>query len=166
MRSFFAIAFLFFLVQLNAQTCSSGGCSLADTNSTGQYPSATFSTGYSTWSTVSAYMNGGNYTLFNVTSGKVYEWTYCSNFGGSQGWNAELTLFNNAGATLCYSNNCGLPGCSTAPYIQWTATYTGIVKLLTTVSGCGTNTGSPYSTLVWRDTTGAPLVQTLGVDVY
>jgi GH25 family lysozyme M1 (1,4-beta-N-acetylmuramidase) len=153
--------------KLNAQTCGAGGCTAADTNSTGRYPSAIFSTSSSSWSTVSAYMNAGNYTLFNVTSGDTYEWTYCSNVGGSQSWNAELTLFNNAtGSTLCYDDNCGSSGCSTAPYIQWTASFTGIVKLLTTVSGCGTNTGSPYSTLVWRDTSGAPLIQILGVDVY
>ena len=112
-------------------------------------------------------MNAGNYTLFNVTNGNTYEWSYCSDFGGSQAWDAELTLFNNAnGATLCYQNNCGRTNCSTAPYIRWTATFTGTVKLLTTVSGCGINTGSPYSTLVWRDTSGTPLVQILGVDVY
>jgi lysozyme len=153
--------------KLNAQTCDSGGCDAADTNSTGQYPAATFTTTSSSWSTVSAWMNAGNYTLFDVTNGDTYEWTYCNAFGGSQSWDAELTLFNNAtGATLCYQDDCGLSGCSNAPYLRWTATFTGTVKLLTTVSGCITNTGSPYSTLVWRDTCGAPLVQVLGVDVY
>ena len=153
--------------EVNAQTCGTGGCAAADTNSTGKYPAGTFSTTASSWSTVSAYMNAGNYTLFDVTNGDTYEWTYCSDFGGSQGWDAELTLFNNSsGAKLCYDNNCGRSGCSTAPYIRWTATYTGTVKLLTTVSGCLTNAGSPYSTLVWRDTSGTPLVQVLGVDVY
>src|ERR1035438_4802737 len=100
----------------NAQTCATGGCtSAAETN---QYPSSTFSTTSSSWTTVSAYMNAGNWTLFNVTSGDIYEWTYCSNFGGTQGWDAELTLFNNSGgATLCYADNCGLTGCVNAPYI-------------------------------------------------
>src|ERR1700758_685559 len=126
-------------LNVNAQTCGTGGCtSAAETN---QYPASTFSTTSSSWSTVSAYMNAGNWTLFNVTSGDTYEWTYCSNFGGTQGWDAELTLFNNSsGATLCYANNCGRPNCSNAPYIRWTATFTGTVKLLTTVSGCTTNT--------------------------
>src|SRR6201993_2218408 len=90
-----------------AQTCGTGGCAATDTNSTGKYPAATFSTSSSSWSVVSAYMNAGNYTLFNVTSGDTYEWSYCSDFGGSQGWNAELTLFNNStGAILCYEDNC------------------------------------------------------------
>jgi len=167
MRKIISFLFIFIIQDINAQSCGSGGCAAADTNSTGKYPAGTFSTTYSSWSTVSAYMNAGNYTLFNVTSGDTYEWTYCSDFGGSQGWDAELTLFNNSsGAKLCYDNNCGRSTCSTAPYIRWTATFTGTVKLLTTVSGCTTNTGSPYSKLVWRDTSGTPLVQILGVDVY
>lgn len=151
----------------SAQTCGTGGCAATATNSTGQYPTTTFSTTSSSWSTVSTYMNAGNYTLFDVTNGDTYQWTYCSNFGGSQSWDAELTLFNNStGTTLCYNDNCGISTCSTAPYIQWTATFTGTVKLLTTVSGCVTNTGSPYSTLVWRDTSGTANIQVLGVDVY
>jgi len=167
MRIFLLLLIIVCIGKLNAQTCDPGGCTAADTNSTGQYPAATFSTTSSSWSTVSAWMNAGNYTLFDVINGDTYEWTYCSDFGGSQSWNAELTLFNNStGATLCYQNNCGISSCLTAPYIRWTATYTGTVKLLTTVSGCTTNTGSPYSTLVWRDTSGTPLVQVLGVDVY
>lgn len=154
-------------IQVKTQTCGAGGCVAADTNSTGKYPSSTFTTTYSTWSTVSAYMNAGNYTLFNVTNGSTYEWTYCSDFGGNMAWDAELTLFNySTGAPLCYQNNCGRTGCPTAPYIRWTATFSGIVKLLTTVSGCTTNTGAPYSKLMWRDTSGTPLVKVLGVDVY
>ncbi|MBS1651206.1 MAG: T9SS type A sorting domain-containing protein [Bacteroidetes bacterium] len=162
---FFSLVFLI-SVNVNAQTCGTGGCAISTTNSTGQYPTATFSTTSSGWTTVSAYMNAGNWTLFYVQSGHVYEWTYCSNFGGSQAWDAELTLFNNSTyATLCYANNCGLPGCTTAPYIQWTATYTGVVRLLTTVSGCSVNTGSPYSTLIWRDLNGTAPSNIMGLDV-
>lgn len=170
MKKLLLIALLVFIKQVNAQTCATTGfCSPTATNSTGQYPTGTFSASTNAWTTVSAYMNAGNYTLFDVTSGNVYEWTYCSDFGGTQGWDAELTLFNNAsGAPLCYANNCGRTNCVNAPYIRWTATFTGVVKLLTTVSGCTTNTGSPYSTLVWRDTTAAPPAggnTNMGVDV-
>ena len=58
-----------------------------------------------------------------------------------------------------------MTGCPNAPYISWTATFTGVVRLLTTVSGCTTNTGSPYSTLIWRDASGSASTQVLGVDV-
>ncbi len=160
----FVIFILSCCAEIQAQTCnpSAGGC----TSYTNQYPTSTFSTTSSSWTTVSAYMNAGNWTLFDVTNGDTYQWTYCSDFGGSQSWDAELTLYDNSTSTkLCYANNCGRTNCSTAPYIQWTATFTGTVKLLTTVSGCLTNTGSPYSTLVWRDTSGAPNVTLLGIDV-
>src|ERR1700758_2350695 len=141
MKKILFILSIVFYLNASAQTCSTGGCAATATNSTGQYPSGTYSTTSNSWTTISAYMNAGNFTLFNVTNGDTYEWTYCSDFGGTQGWDAELTLFNNSsGATLCYANNCGRPNCSNAPYIRWTATFTGTVKLLTTVSGCTTNT--------------------------
>ncbi|HEV7230786.1 MAG TPA: GH25 family lysozyme [Bacteroidia bacterium] len=149
---------------IQAQEClSTGFC----TTSTNQYPTSTFSTSSSTWTTVSAYMNAGNYTLFNVTSGNVYEWTYCEAYGGvSTNWDAQLTLTNNAtSANLCFSdNNCGTTG--KAPYISWTANFTGVVKLLTTVSNCTSNTGSPYNTLVWRQANGTVGSSSiLGLDV-
>ncbi|MHB8260220.1 MAG: GH25 family lysozyme [Bacteroidia bacterium] len=156
----------------NAQTCASGGCPINDTNSTGGlYPSGVFSTSSSSWTTVSAYMNAGNYTLFNVTNGDTYQWTYCSDFGGTQNWDAALTLYNKAtGATLCWADNCGRTNCVNAPYISWTATFTGVVKLLTTISTCSiTNTGTaPWSTLVWRDSSGTVPVggtSNVGIDV-
>ncbi len=170
MKKLLLLILLVCIKQVNAQTCATTGfCSPTVTNSTGQYPSSTFSASTNAWSTVSAYMNGGNWTLFDVTSGDVYEWTTCSDFGGSQGWDAELTLFNNStGTPLCYANNCGRTNCANAPYIRWTATFTGVVKLLTTVSGCGVNNTSPYSTLVWRDTTAAAPAggnTNIGIDV-
>ncbi len=147
----------------NAQQClSSGFCS----NSTNQYPASTFSTTTSAWTTVSAYMNAGNWTLFNVTSGDVYEWTYCEAYGGvSTNWHAQLTLSNNAtAANLCFSDNeCGTNG--NAPYISWTASFTGVVKLLTSQSPCASNTGAPYNTLVWRQKNGGASTAILGVDV-
>jgi hypothetical protein len=96
-------------------------------------------------------MNAGNWTVFNVTNGSTYEWTYCSQFGGSQSWNTELTLFNNStNSVLCYQNNSGLSSCPNAAYLRWTANFTGTVKLLTSMASCQSNTGTPYSKLVWR----------------
>jgi GH25 family lysozyme M1 (1,4-beta-N-acetylmuramidase) len=148
---------------MQAQECLNAGFCTASTN---QYPTSTFSTTTSSWTTVSAYMNAGNYTLFNVTSGNVYEWTYCEAYGGTSGsWDAQLTLTNNAtSANLCFSDNkCGTSG--KAPYISWTATFTGVVRVLTTVSNCASNTGSPYNTLVWRQANGGASTAILGIDV-
>ncbi len=132
-----------------------------------QYPLGTFSTTSSQWTTVSAYMNADNYTLFNVTAGNIYEWTYCEAYGGvSTGWDAQLTLSNNSnGNNLCFSDNyCGTGG--NAPYISWTAAFTGVVKLLTSQANCASNSGSPYNKLVWRMANGSQnSALVLGVDV-
>ena len=150
----------------NAQQCLNAGFCTTIANEH-QYPTTTFSTTSSTWTTVSAYMNADNFTLFNVTSGNTYEWSYCEAYGGvSTGWDAQLTLSNNStSANLCFSDNvCGTTG--NAPYISWTATFTGVAKLLTSQVNCAGNSGSPYNTLVWRMANGVTSTQLLGIDIY
>ena len=137
----------FFGLSANAQECLSGGCS----NFNNQYPSGTL-TPTTSWTTKTA-MNGGNWTLFNVICGNIYEWTYCEAYGGvSTNWDAQLTLYDNSNLTtqLCYSDDyCG--NNADAPYIQWTATFTGTVRLLTSVYNCATNAPNPpFNTLVYR----------------
>ncbi len=144
------LLFVIFSFNVNAQQCLSGGCS----NFTNQYPTGTF-TPSTSWQT-HAYMNAGNYTFFNVSCGNTYDWTYCESYGGvSTAWDAQLTLYNNSNLTtpLCFSTDvCGTNG--NAPYIRWTANFTGTVRVLTTAyvsgSGCKSNTGAPYNTLAWR----------------
>src|ERR1035437_3395086 len=158
-------AFALFSWSANAQQCLSSGFCTNITNQH-QYPTATFSSTSSTWTTVSAFMNADNFTLFNVTSGNTYEWTYCEAYGGvSTGWDAQLTLSNyGTGTNLCFSDNtCGTTG--NAPYISWTATFTGVVQLLTSQYNCLNNSGSPYNTLVWRDASGTTSTQILGLDI-
>ena len=153
-------AFSLCVSAVNAQSCDAGGCS----NFVSQYPTGTFTTTSSTFSTVSTGMNAGNWTLFNVTSGNTYEWTYCSDFSPAlENWNAELTLYNySTGQLLCYQNNCNRTNCPNAPYLRWLANFTGTVKLLTSVSGgsnCMSNSGSPFSALVWRQASCSTPVQ-------
>ncbi len=158
-------ALAIFGLNANAQQCLSSGFCTNITNQH-QYPATTLSSTSSTWTTVSAFMNADNFTLFNVTAGDVYEWSYCEANGGvSTGWDAQLTLSNySTSANLCFSDNtCGTSG--NAPYISWTATFTGVVQLLTSQSNCLNNTGSPYNTLVWRDASGTVSTTILGIDV-
>lgn len=143
----FAIVFSLLTFYGYAQECASGSC----TNFTNQYPSTTFSTTLTSWTTVSTSMNAGNWTLFSVTSGNTYEWTYCSTYGGSSSnWDPQLTLYDYRNPPnaylLCYSDD----DCGTAPYIRWTASFSGTVLLLTSKYNCQSNTGSPYNKLVWR----------------
>lgn len=134
----------------NAQQCLTGGCTVF----TNQYPTGTI-TPITSWQT-HASMNAGNWTLFSVTIGNTYEWTYCEAYGGvSTAWDAQLTLFNNTNLStpICFSTDqCGTN--MNAPYISWVANFTGTARILTTMYsggvGCQSNSGSPYNTLAYR----------------
>lgn len=153
---FFSVLTILFSEYTKGQTCLSGGCSTF----TNLYPSGTLSTTSNQWSRIQsstgdALFNAGNYTLFNVVAGNTYEWSFCEQYNGvSTGWDAQLTLFNasNLSTPLCFStDDCGTN--SNAPYLRWTASFTGTVRILTTMfssSGCKTNSGSPYNKMVWR----------------
>ena len=119
-------------------TTSSQGC-----NSTTQYPSTTLTPGTNWKSQKSIY--AGEYTAFNVTNGSQYVWSYCSADGASASYNSELTLRNKAtDAFIAYSNDA----CGDDAKITWTATFTGVVKVVTTKYSCGTN--SVNSTLRYK----------------
>ena len=128
------------------QQCLGGGCS----NNVSQYPTTTL-TPTTSWQT-QGFMNGGNWTLFNVVCGNTYEWTYCEAYGGvSTAWDAQLTLDFNplTGTHQCFSDNvCGTNG--NAPYLRWTSPVTGTVRILTSQSNCLSNSGSPWNTLAYR----------------
>ena len=94
-------------------------------------------------------MVGGNYAIFDVACGGGYEWTTCTDFGGMQAWDVELTLLDMNNNILCYQDNSNRSGCPDAPYLGWTSTYTGQVKVLVTESGCATTT-SGCNRMVWR----------------
>jgi hypothetical protein len=113
-------------------TSATQGC-----NSTTQYPSTTLvpTTSWKTQNSIYA----GEYAVFSVTSGVTYVFSYCSADGASASYDSEMTLRNNStNAYITYSDDA----CGDDAKITWTATYTGTVKLVTTVYGCGTNTTS------------------------
>ena len=103
-------------------------------NSTTQYPSTTLSV-TTNWKSQKSIW-AGEYTVINVTSGLTYVFSYCSADGATASYNSEMTLRNKStDAFIAYSDDA----CGDDAKIQWTATFTGQVKLVTTVSGCGTN---------------------------
>ncbi|HOW31459.1 MAG TPA: CARDB domain-containing protein, partial [Bacteroidales bacterium] len=113
-------------------TVTTTGCT-----STTQYPSTTL-TPKTTWKTQN-YIYAGEFTAFNVTAGRVYYFSYCTADGGSASYNSEMTLRDfSTNAFIAYSDDY----CGDDARIVWTATFTGKVKLVTTVSGCGTNSTS------------------------
>lgn len=148
--------------KIAAQQCLTGGCS----NFGIQWPTGTL-TPSTSWQIASSTMNASNYTVFNVVCGNTYDFTYCESVGGiSTSWDARLTLYNSTGGpALCFSGDvCGL-----GPYIRWTATFSGTVKLLTSLyvsagSPCQGNSGGPFNRLMYR-TFSAP-TSTVGITVH
>lgn len=138
---FFGLSCLF-TIQLSAQQCLVAGFCSGGV----QYPSGTFSSNTDSWTTVSTLNYAGEYGVYNVTSGSTYQWSLCSADGGIVSYDAQLTLINNSSlANICYSND----QCSAnTPKIQWTATFTGTVRVLISLNNCSTN--STFTTIVWR----------------
>ncbi len=111
---------------------TSQGC-----NSTSRYPSSTL-TPTTNWKTQNS-IYAGEYAVFNVVLGRVYSFSYCTSDGASASYDSELTLRNySTDAFIAYSDDY----CGDDAKIIWTATFTGTVKLVTTVYGCGVNTTS------------------------
>jgi hypothetical protein len=120
-------AFVSITVQATAQGC----------NSTTQYPSTTL-TPTTSWKTQNS-IYAGEYTAFNVTSGRIYHFSYCTADGASASYDSELTLRKKSDDSfLAYSDDY----CGDDAKIIWTATFTGVVKLVTTVYSCGSNSTS------------------------
>jgi hypothetical protein len=122
--------------------CQTGyGCS----NFNGNYPTGTFSTTSTSWTTVSTCIYGGEYAYYSVTSGQTYEWSLCSADGGSASYDSQLTLWNQGGTTrYCYSDDY----CGDDAKIAWTATFSGTVRVLVSQYSCANN--STCTALVWR----------------
>ena len=119
-----------------------------------QNPSGTFATQSNGWSLVGNCMVGGNYAVFDVVCGSTYEWSMCSNYGGTIAWDAELTLLDGNNNIIAYNDNSNMGGCPTAPTLSWVSTFTGQVKVLVTESGCLV-TQNGCNRLVWRMSQGS-----------
>jgi|694.fasta_scaffold14445_15 hypothetical protein len=132
--------------------CNLGGCVPGGFN----YPGGIFSTVSSTFTVVANDIVGGNFSLYNVTAGSTYEWSMCASDGGVCNYNGQLTLYNNSNFTfpVCYSDDF----CGDDPKIQWTATFTGVVRIKVTQFNCVNNVS--LSTLVWRCASCGPIPAT------
>lgn len=120
--------------------CNSGGC----TGGT-QYPLSEFSSTSDTWTIVSTAIYAGDYAIYNVESGKTYEWSLLSADGGNCSYDSQLTLLSYDGLTqYCYSDDVN----NLNAKITWTATFSGKVRVLVNQFNCQTNT--IFTTLAWR----------------
>ena len=121
-------------------TDGTSGCT-----STTQYPSTTF-TPTTSWQMASNLIYAGEYSLYNVVSGTTYTWSLCATDGGSASYDSELTLIKESDGTLLdYSND----DCGDDAVITWTATFTGLAKVVVTEFNCLTNFTN--TTLVYKE---------------
>lgn len=157
MRRIFTFILLVLIFIFPARTLAQGQCNLGGCVPGGfNYPGGIFSTVSSTFTVVATDIVGGNFSLYNVTAGSTYEWSMCPADGGVAPYNAQLTLYNNLNFTfpVCFSDDF----CGDDPKIQWTATFTGVVRIKVTQSNCVTNV--THSTLVWRCASCGPIPAT------
>jgi hypothetical protein len=109
-----------------------------------QFPSGTQSTTSTSFVTVATNIYAGEWAVYNVTSGQVYEWSLCSADGGAASYDSQLTLRTTTNGALCYSDDI----CGDDAKIGWTATFTGQVRVKVSRYNCLTNTTN--TTLRWR----------------
>jgi Secretion system C-terminal sorting domain len=88
---------------------------------------------------------GGQYSIFNVTKGVTYTFSCCTQDGGAQGFDSQLSIRNDVNnGLIAFSEDA----CGTAPKIVWQAGFTGKIRVLVTKKSCLTDTRT--CTLAYR----------------
>ena len=75
----------------------------------------------------------------NIEAGNIYEFSTCDNYGGVlASYDTQITLRDASGTLLAYNDDYS--GCSGfTSYINWTATYTGVVYVHLNEYPCSSN---------------------------
>lgn len=77
-------------------------------------------------------VRAGQYALVNVLAGNVYTFSTCGSTVDT-----EITLYNNAGgASLAYNDDF----CGSQSTVTWTATFTGLIRVLVDIYPCASIT--------------------------
>lgn len=106
-----------------------------------------------------ATMNGYYYSI-NVVCGNQYNFDFCGNGGSVAGLWPEISVLNSTG-TIEYAFSGYVGGCST---LNWTASFTGTIRLLITDSGC--NQSQSYSgTMAYNVVTGGAVSSAFSMSV-
>jgi gliding motility-associated-like protein len=136
MKSIYIIFSLSFFVLM--QNFAFAQCNNFNNN----YPQSLQSNPGTSTQVVATDMSAGDWVVFNVTQGVVYEWTTC----GDLSFDTYLSVYDMQGNLLKYNDDyCGLQS-----KIVWMATNVGKVKVLLSAYGCQTNT-SANMTLEWKE---------------
>ncbi len=102
----------------------------------------------------------GEYFFCNVQTGLTYVWSLCSNIGAICSYDSQLTLQDQSGSLLCMSDNY----CGDDASIEWTATYSGFVKVNLTESDGLDNTID--TRIMWGRLTSASIDESTEVSDY
>jgi gliding motility-associated-like protein len=137
MKSIYLIISLSFFVLM--QNFAFAQCNNFNNN----YPATLQSNPGSSYQVVATDMSSGDYAVFEVVQGIIYEWTTC----GDLSFDTYLSIYDEQGNTLYNFNddNCGLQS-----KVVWKATYTGRARVLLSDYSCQTNTLANM-TLKWAE---------------
>jgi hypothetical protein len=102
-----------------------------------QFPTTIFTPTSTTFQAASTIIYAGEYSVYNVTNGAVYEWSLCAADGGNATYDSQLTLFNasNTSTSIGYSDDF----CGDDAKINWTANFSGQVYVQVNRWSCDTN---------------------------
>ena len=108
-------------------------------NGTNYYPSTIGIPPVDSWSYASSCNWAGEVMRMNIESGNIYEFSTCDGYGGVlASYDTRLTLRDASGTLLAYNDDYS--GCSGfTSYINWTATYTGVVYVHLNEYPCSSN---------------------------
>ena len=108
-------------------------------NGTNYYPSSTYTPTPASWGYASTCNWAGEVIQVNIVSGDSYQFSTCDNYGGVlASYDTQLTLRDQSGTVIAFNDDYF--GCSGySSYINWTATYTGVLYVHLNQYNCATN---------------------------
>jgi len=108
-------------------------------NGTNYYPSSIYTPSIGSWGYASSCNWAGEVIQVNITSGDTYQFSTCDNYGGAlASYDTQLTLYDGSGTVVAFNDDYF--GCSGySSYINWTATYTGVLYVHLNEYNCATN---------------------------
>ena len=140
---------LLLLILSAASVVYTGSASAQCTFSGVQFPFTTFTPNTTTFQVASTAIYAGEYSVYNVLPGVVYEWSLCSTDGGNATYDSQLTLFDASNTSVELTSSDDF--CGDDAKITWTSWVSGQVYVQVNRWNCDTN--QVLTTLVYRRVT-------------
>ena len=126
----YILLFFLLLSQIVSSQCDNG---------TNYYPSSIYTPTPDSWGYASTCNWAGEVIQVNIKLGDSYQFSTCNNYGGVlASYDTQLTLRDGGGNVVAFNDNYF--GCSGySSYINWTATYTGVLYVHLNEYYCASN---------------------------